>query len=139
MAFYDKVNEGNGAVVWVCAASVIILLLIQTVTSLFHSNFGCTLPQLFRNAVVILIFNFLRVVIAGALIWLPLVVFVLDITLFIKITPLWLLGYYGISAYFISWLFKVPFAVLEQNYRKLNGDEEDSDATEEPDEDMTEG
>lgn len=136
VAFYDKVTEGSGAVVWVCAASVIILLLIQTVTSLFHSNFGCTVPQLFRNAVVILIFNFLRVVIAGALMWAPLAVFILNIGLFVRITPLWFLGYYGVSAYFISWLFKVPFAVLEKNYRQVNGEEEEID--EETDADMTE-
>jgi hypothetical protein len=139
VAIYDKLNEGTGAVAWVCAAAVIILLLIQAVTSLFHSNFGCTVPQLFRNAVVILIFNFLRVVIAGVLMWLPLAVFVLDIALFIKITPLWLLGYYGFSAYFISWLFKVPFAVLEKNYRTVNGEiEEDTDDTEDGEDEVME-
>ena len=88
---------------------------------------------------MILIFNFLRVVIAGALMWLPLAVFVLDVALFIKITPLWLLGYYGISAYFISWLFKVPFAVLEKNYRTINGEiEEDTEDTGDGEDEVTE-
>lgn len=139
VAIYDELHEGTGAVAWVCVAAVIILLLIQTVTSLFHSNFGCTVPQLFRNAVVILVFNFLRVVIAGVLMWLPLAVFILNIALFIRITPLWLLGYYGICAYFISWLFKVPFAVLEKNYRTVNGEiEEDTEAVDDEEDEVTE-
>ena len=136
VVFYEKLTQGAGASVWVSIASVILLLLLQSVTSLFHSSFGCTVPQLFRNAVVILIFNFLRVIIAGALMWAPLAVFVLNIGLFIRITPLWFLGYYGVSAYFISWLFKVPFAILEKNYRQVNGEEEGID--EETDADMTE-
>ena len=88
--------------------------------TLFHSRFGCTFFQLFRNALMLILFNFLRCIVVFVLMWLPAAIFLVNAALFIQITPLWFMGYYAICAYFIVWVFRVPFAVLVKNYNETH-------------------
>ena len=80
---------------------------------------------------MLMIFNFLRCVCVFVMVWLPAVVFLIDISLFIQLTPLWILGYYAVCFYFINWLFRVPFAVLVKHYNETHEEEasEDTDGS----------
>lgn len=70
--------------------------------------------------------------------WVPLIVFLLDVVIFIYITPLWLLGYYSIVSYFTVRLFRVPFQVLLNNYNEVNGITDENPSEDEAEEDYKE-
>ena len=90
--FYEKLLGVEDSALWISIAGACSLMMIQSVMTLFHSRFGCTFFQLFRNALMLMIFNFLRCVCVFVMVWLPAVVFLIDISLFIQLTPLWILG-----------------------------------------------
>ena len=112
------------APVWVSVMSIVIVALFQTLVPLFHSKFGCTVWQLFRNAGYLIICNPITTLIVAVLMWLPVVIFLWNVTIFITITPLWLLGYYAIVAAIAVHLFRTSFRILEQNFYERQEEEE---------------
>lgn len=120
--FYEKAYAVEESIVWMCVIGAGLLMVFHSAMTLFHSKFGCSILQLFRNAVVITLFNPMRAMIHGVLMWLPLVVLLVDANLFVVITPLWLLGYYAVVCSFSMSLFKVPFQVLINAYNEKNDD-----------------
>lgn len=118
--YYEKVFAVEESILWISIIGAAMLMMIQSVMTLFHSRFGCTFFQLFRNALMLILFNFLRCIVVFVLMWLPAVIFLVNAALFIQITPLWIMGYYAICAYFIVWVFRVPFAVLVKNYNETH-------------------
>jgi uncharacterized membrane protein YesL len=119
--YYDNLLQVESSLVWASILGAAILMMIQSVMTMFHSKFGCTFFQLFRNSIMLILFNLWRCVVVFVLTWLPGIVFLYDVALFIRITPLWLLGYYAIVFYLMILLFKVPFHVLVKHYNEANG------------------
>lgn len=122
--FYENVLGVEKSLIWISIAAAVILMMIQSVMTLFHSKFGCGVFQLFRNALMMILFNLWRCLIVCVMTWLPTVLFAVNVSLFLQLTPLWFLGYYAICFYFIIWLFRVPFAVLVNHYNDTHGGSE---------------
>lgn len=104
------------APIWLSIMAVVISGIILTPVPLFHSRFGCTAFQLIRNAVVTAICNPIITLLQTVLLWVPVIVFFWDMSLFVTITPLWLLGYYSVVSMIGVKLFNSPFRVLEENF-----------------------
>ena len=100
------------------------ILLFVTMIPLFHSKFECTGFQLVRNAVVMIICNPITTLLLTVLTWIPLIVLLADVPLFMQITPLWFLGYYSLVAYLGIAMFHQPFRILEDNFNETHGGEE---------------
>lgn len=136
--FYEKATQDTNSIVWVCLVGAAILMIFYSTMTLFHSRFGCKPWQLLRNGIVVAMFNPLQAIINAVLMWVPLIVFLLDVVVFIQITPLWLLGYYSIVSYFTVRLFRVPFQVLLNNYNEVNGITDENTSEDEAEEDYKE-
>ena len=76
VAFFD-VNGVQGAPVILSLVGLCICAIFQTVVSLFHSRFTCTVWQLLRNTWLLFLAHPLRCIIAAALAWLPVILLVL--------------------------------------------------------------
>ena len=130
--YFDNVLQADSSLVWASIFGAAVLMMIQSIMTMFHSKFGCTFLQLFRNSLMLILFNLWRCVVVLIATWMPGIVFLYDVALFVRITPLWILGYYAIAFYFTIMLFKVPFHVLVKHYNDANGLTE---SEENPDED----
>ena len=119
--YYEQAMKDSNSIIWVCPLGAALLMVFFFSMTLFHSRFGFQPWQLLRNGIVISLFNPLQAIINAALMWAPLIVFLVDVSVFMYITPLWILGYYSICSYFSVRLFKVPFQVLLNNYNEVNG------------------
>lgn len=119
--YYENIMEAESSIVWACLVGTGVLMMIQSVMTMFHAKFGCTVLQLFRNAINLILFNLWRCVVVLIGTWLPGVVFLVSPVLFVQITPLWILGYYAICFYVHNLLFRVPFAVLVNHYNETHG------------------
>ena len=136
--FFENATQDTNSIVWVCLVGAAILMIFYSTMTLFHSRFGCKPWQLLRNGIVVAMFNPLQAIINAVLMWAPLIVFLLDVVVFIQITPLWLLGYYSIVSYFTVRLFRVPFQVLLNNYNEVNGITDENTSEDEAEEDYKE-
>lgn len=121
------------APVWLSIASLVIAALFQTLVPLFHSKFGCTTWQLIRNAGYLIICNPFASLIVTVLMWAPVIVFLVDTSFFIMITPLWLLGYFAIAAAVGYHFFRTSFRILEKNFNETQeaANEDETDDAEE--------
>jgi uncharacterized membrane protein YesL len=126
LVYYFSVSTPT-APVWLSIASLVIAGLFQTLVPLFHSKFGCTTWQLIRNAGYLIICNPIASLILVVLMWAPIIVFLVDTTLFITITPLWLLGYYAIAAAVGVHFFRTSFRILEKNFYESQAAQEEAE------------
>ena len=114
------------APVWLSIMAVVISGIVLTPIPLFHSRFGCTAFQLIRNAGVIAICNPFITLLQTVLLWIPIIVLFCDISLFVTITPLWLLGYYSFVSMIGVKLFNASFRVLEEHFLEQQKNDEDA-------------
>lgn len=124
VVFYDM--NGVSAPVWVSVVGLYISALFQTVISIFHSRFSCTVGQLFRNAWLLYLAHPLRCTLITILTWLPILVFLIDLQVFILATPVMLAIYFSFAALLCNSLMKKPFADLIQIYNEKNAPEPDT-------------
>ena len=129
---------GAGAPVWLSVASVCICALFQTQLPLFHARFSCTAWQLIRNSFLLCIAHPLRAVFCTALVWAPAGLALADLYLFMRLTPLWLCGYFSIAFMLGFLLMKKPFQTLIDHFRETHpepsGEETDPGSAELPEE-----
>ena len=111
---------------------LILSLILQSVVTIFHSRFQCTVGQLFRNAFLMLISHPLCSLAVAALTWAPVVLFFLATNLFLNITPLFITVYYSIAFMFGIIVMKKPFNQLIDKF--YEDDEEEAEDQEEPEE-----
>ena len=130
LVYYLSVSMPT-APVWLSIASLVVGALFQTLVPLFHSKFGCTVWQLIRNAGYLIICNPIASLVVTVLMWAPIIVFLVDVTTFITITPLWLLGYYAIAAAIGVHFFRTSFRILEKNFYETQGADDSEDESEE--------
>ena len=112
----------NGLPLWLCAISVFVCALFQTLVPAFHSRFGCTSTQLIRNVWFLAFAHPLRSLGVTALIWLPVVVFSVDLYRFMALTPLWGTIYYSSALLFSNMFLKKPFNTLVDHFNKTHSD-----------------
>lgn len=101
-------NAGmKGAPVIISTVALLICAIFQTLICLFHSRFGCTFGQLFRNAWFLFLMHPLRALGATLLTWLPLLLALYDFYFFIALGPLWL-------SFAFSFLFMLAYSVMRK-------------------------
>ncbi len=98
--------EGVDAPALVSVAALAFLAIFHTAGCYFHSRFGCSFGQLWKNTLYVVIFCPIQSLLLAALFWLPLGVILLDLDLFIALTPLWLALWFGLAAIAGHWLMK---------------------------------
>ena len=113
--------------------TLFLVLCYQCVICLFHSRFGCTLPQLLYNGLLMMIWHPLASLLTGILIWAPAAVFAVNPNLYIDLTPLFLTLYYSIACTLIYFLTRKAFKALIDNFNNPEGKKDES-AEEIPDE-----
>lgn len=94
-----------------CVA-LIFLMILQALSTVFHSRFDCTPFNLIRNSLMLLITHPLRSILIGALSWAPVLLFCLAPEWFFKLGALFVSVYYSIAFLFSVVLLKKPFQVL---------------------------
>ncbi len=105
---------------WIVAVAVCVAAVFQSLVPVFHFRFGCTPWQLIRNTWFMVIAHPIRSAAIAALIWLPVVVFLLDMYTFIAVTPVWLILYYTVAGMFIFSISKKPFDVLVEHFNETH-------------------
>ncbi len=109
---------------WLCIIPVAICALFQTIIPAFHSRFGCTAKQLFRNA-WFLIFAFpLRSIAAVAVIWVPAIVFLLSMYRFMSLISIWGTLYFSTAVLFGNIFLTKPFNILVEHFNETHKKEE---------------
>lgn len=114
------VNGVQGAPVILSVAGLFICAVFQTVISVFHSRFSCTVWQLFRNSWLIFLAHPLRCIIIAVLAWLPVILTLVDLRIFIMITPIVLTLCYSFLFLLINSVMKKPFDDLIQIFIEKN-------------------
>ena len=127
--------EGVDAPVWVSIAALAVLAVFHTAGCYFHSRFGCRFGQFWRNTLYVVIFCPIQSLLLAALFWLPAGVFLLDLDLFIALTPLWLALYFSLAAILGHFLMKRSFEKIrvmttEEEAAEEGGEPETSERTE---------
>ena len=113
-----------GAHLWIIGVALALIALFQGLLPAFHSRFGCTPMQLLRNTLVLPLGFPLQCLIAGALIWVPVVVFLLDATLFMELTPIWGTLYFSTATLFSYTFLKKPFNMLIEQFNAAHPQEQ---------------
>lgn len=111
----------NGAPVWVVAVGIFLCALFQSLVSAFHARFDCTPVQLIRNTWFLVVAHPLRSIGVALLIWLPVIVFLLDVYPFMMATPIWGSLYYSTAFLFANTFLKKPFKTLVDNFNEAHG------------------
>ena len=108
---------------WIVVVDLCIIAIFQCLVPLFHFRFGCTAMQLIRNAWFMVIAHPIRSIAVAAMIWLPVVVFLVDMYSFMAMIPVWLLLYFSIACMFGYSFSRKPFDVLVENFNETHGNE----------------
>lgn len=101
-------------------AGLIFSLLLHSLTTIFHSQFDCTVGQLFRNTVLLFATNPFHSVVVAALTWAPALLAAFKIVTFADLIPLFVAVYYSIALLVNSTVMKKPFQGLIDH---MNGDD----------------
>lgn len=109
-----------------------LTLCYQSILPLFHSQFGCTLRQLFYNCALMAVWHPLATVVTGALLCAPMILFLLMPNLFIDFTPLFLTVYFSFVCTIIAALTQKAFKALIDNFNKSGEDDAPVAKEEEP-------
>ena len=118
-----------GMPTWFVIVALCIVALFQSLIAPFHSRFDCTVWQLLRNTWFLVIAHPLRSILTAALIWLPVVLFLVDTYLFMTLTPLWITIYFSGACLFAYTLLKKPFKTLVDHFNETH--QEPKEETEE--------
>ena len=113
-------KSGGFASTIIVAAGLIIVVTLQTLAPVFHARFSCSRKQLFKNTFYLMFAHPLRAVLIALLMWMPIILFLVDITLFARLTILILAVWYGVAGLFSVVLMRKPFAILEEHYHNTH-------------------
>lgn len=119
-----------GLPAWLCIAPIAIVALFQSLITAFHSRFGCTAWQLYRNSWFLLIAHPIRSIGIAALTWLPVILFFIDPYTFMLATPVWATLYYSIAFSFCAMFLRKPFATLVEAFNEKQAETEETETVE---------
>lgn len=117
-----------GAPLWIIAVALGLLALFQGLLPVFHFRFGCTPMQLLRNTFFLPLGFPIQCFLAGGLIWLPVIVFLLNATFFMEMTPIWGTLYFSTATLFGYTFLKKPFKMLIEQYNSTHPQEQTEEA-----------
>ena len=129
MLFFEA-NGVSGAPVVLSLVALCICAVFQTLISVFHSRFSCTVGQLFRNAWLLLLAHPLRCIAIAVLAWLPLILLMVNLAIFIMVTPIILTLCYSFLFLLINSIMKKPFNDLIQMFNEKNAPAQEAPAEE---------
>ena len=111
---------------------LVVAIIFQTLAPIFHSRFSCTRRQLVKNVWYLFLAHPLRCTISVALMWAPLILFLLDAYLFMQTIMITVTVWYGFAGLIAVTLMRKPFKSLEEQFY-ANQDEsgDTTDASEE--------
>lgn len=107
---------GFGLPAWACILPVVIIAWFGAQIPAIHSRFDCTAGQLIRNSWFLVIAHPIRTLLTTVLTWLPMVVFLMNAFLFIKVTPLWCVIYFSLAFLFGQTFLAKPFATMVEEF-----------------------
>lgn len=110
----------EGFKTWTAVLSLAVLMLFHTQISLFHSRFGCSVGQLFRNSFMLILAHPLRSLLATALVWAPVILALWNFPTFMRATLAWALIYYSIAYLLICFIMNKPFKTLIDHYNQTH-------------------
>ena len=122
---------GAHAPVWMSVTAVCICTIFQTQLPLFHARFDCSPWQLIRNSWFLVIAYPLRSVATTVLLWLPAVVLLTNLYLFMLLSPIWLCAYYSVALMLNFLIMKKPFNVLIDHITGADGESDEMPLPEE--------
>lgn len=111
-------------------------VIFQTLAPVFHSRFDCKPLHLITNIWFLLVAHPLRSIGSVLLIWLPLIIWAIDLFTFLMLGPLYITLIYGIAYLFTVTFMRKPFKTLSDEYNQRHGltpPEETSAAAEDAD------
>ena len=91
---------------------LVFLFEVATMAFVFYSRFECTLRQLLKNSLLMVLANPLRSLVLGVLSWLPVVLFLGMPITFMQLLVVWLFLYFAGVATVAIWLMNKPFRRL---------------------------
>ncbi len=112
----------NGPVIS-AALGLTAALLLQSMSAAFHSRFDSSLWQVLRSSVFMILMHPVRAILLTLVLWAPIIVALLNLYLFFKLTPLWLFFYFGIAWQFAAKLVYTPFRQVEEQFFPEEEDE----------------
>lgn len=111
-----------GGPTWLIVIAIAICALFQTIVPLFHARFSCTPWQLVRNAWFLLFAHPLRSIVSVALVWGPVIIFLLgDLYSFMNMAPFWATLYYSSVFCAVHTVMKKPFKTLIDHFNETHG------------------
>lgn len=93
---------------------VLLCAVLQSLIPVFHSRFRCTLWQLFRNSWLVFLANPLRGLLICILSWSHVVIFLVNMRVFMMMMPVFLILYFSVAHWLCRKLINKPFATLEK-------------------------
>lgn len=115
--YMDNGGKTNFSVI-ISGVATIIVLIFQSLVGIFHSRFSCTRMQLLKNTYLLLFAFPLRSLLSVALLWAPIIVFLLDSFLFIQFAPVWFTVWFGFAGLTTASLMRKPFKTAEEAFRE---------------------
>jgi uncharacterized membrane protein YesL len=111
---------------WMTYIAIALCIILQSNLTLFHSKFGCTKRQLLKNVFYMCLGHPLRSIAVAIITWIPALVFLLYIPLFLQATLFWVCGCYTILFVLNTWIMTKPFDTLTkkfvEEYEEENGE-----------------
>lgn len=107
---------GSFAPKWMCIAGLVVCALYQPMLTLFHSKFGCTIPQLLKNVLYVIMAHPLRSITVAILVWGPLLIFLFAFNIFLQGIFAWVVAYYSIAFGLCVRIMNKPFQTLTENF-----------------------
>jgi len=92
-----------------------IAAVYQSMLTLFHAFFDCTIRQLIRNVFLVIMANPLRSIAVTLLVWAPIILSVINFVLFLQMAFLLVFLYYSIALSVSVRLMSAPFQRLIDN------------------------
>ena len=110
-----------GGSVWLSVLAMVAVATFHALVPAFHSRFECTPWQLIRNTWFMLFAHPLRTLILTALLWAPVIVFVVNTYVFMSCAPIWISVYFSGAFSLSTALLKKPFKVLVDHFNETHG------------------
>lgn len=99
-----------------------VCAVFQTLVPAFHARFGCKWWQLIRNTWFLLFAHPLRSIATAALIWAPMIFFLLkNHYAFMSLTPIWGTLYFSTAFCFATTFLRKPFKTLTDHFNEVHG------------------
>ncbi len=112
--YYDAIWKNAPVIPAILGLAIGILM--QSMTSAFHSRFDCSIWQIIRSSWYMILMHPIRAVGMAVIVWLPIIVALLDLYLFLRVTPLWMFIYFTLAYQVCVKIMKAPFREIEDQF-----------------------